>query len=112
MDKGYPTRLAFSPSKKDAGCLSLDRSVANTAEKSYKNYTALGLKSAAVYGIEAGEFEQEPHPIECHASPIEEAGQSNPHHSHADFNGLSKSQRKTKSIELRRIAVVRGKLHP
>ncbi|MGV0035488.1 MAG: hypothetical protein ACNYPE_11225 [Candidatus Azotimanducaceae bacterium WSBS_2022_MAG_OTU7] len=108
MDKGHPSRRVFSPTKKDVWCLSLDRSAAITAKQSYENYTLLGLKSAAVYGVETGEFEKQPHPIECHASPI----QSNPHHSHADFNGLSKTQRKTKSTELLRIAVDRGKLHP
>jgi hypothetical protein len=112
VDEGHPTRQAFSPSTKDYGCLSLDRSISITAKQSFENFTALGLKSEAVYGIAASEFGEEPNPIECHASPIEEDVYINPHHSHADFNGLSKGQRKAKITELRRVALSRGKLHP
>ena len=60
----------------------------------------------------AGEFEASPHGIGCFASPIDEAEHKNPHHSHADFNNLSKSQRKAKSFELKRLAEDRGKLFP
>lgn len=112
VDEGHPTRQAFSPSTKDAGCLSLDRSAAIDARQSHENYTSLGLKSEAVYGIEVGEFAEMPYPVECYASPIEEADQWNPHHSHADFNNLTKAERKAKITELRRIAIGRGKLHP
>ena len=112
VDEGHPTRQAFSPSTKDKGCLSLDRSIDITAKQSYESFTALGLMSEAVYGIAASEFEEEPNPIECYASPIEEDDHINPHHSHADFSGLNKSQRKAKITELRRVALSRGKLHP
>lgn len=112
MEEGDPTRQAFAPSTKDEGCLSLDRSLGINAKQSYENYTSLGLKSEAVYGITVGEFEAQPHPIPCHASPIDEADQKNPHHSHADFNSLTKAQRKAKITELRRAAIGRGKLHP
>jgi hypothetical protein len=112
VDEGHPTRQAFSPSTKDNGCLSLDRSIGITARQSYENFTALGLKSEAVYGIASGEFGAEPNPIECYASPIEEDDHTNLHHSHADFNELNKGQRKTKITELRRVALNRGKLHP
>ena len=112
VDEGHPTRQAFSPSTKDNGRLSLDRSIKITAKQSYESFTALGLKSEAVYGIAASEFEEQPNPIECYASPIEEEDHINLHHSHADFSGLNKGQRKAKITDLRRVALSRGKLHP
>lgn len=103
-----PTRQAFIPTTKDEGKLSLDRSASTTALQAHEDYTALDLRSEAVFGITPGECGEEPHPIECHESPLE----NNQHHSHADFNGLTKSQRKKKSFALLRHAIARGKLHP
>lgn len=103
-----PSRQAFDPTKKDDGKLSLDRSGSTSAQKAHEDFTALGLRSEAVFGITPGECAEEPNAIECHESPLD----NNPHHSHADFNGLSKSERKKKSFELRRYAVARGKLYP
>jgi len=103
-----PSRQAFIPTKKDDGKLSLARSILTSAEKAFQNYIALGLRSSAVYGLSVSEFEEEPAPIKCYASPLS----NNPHHSHADFSGLSKSQKKIKSQELRRLAINRGKIFP
>jgi hypothetical protein len=108
MEDDSPSRQAFDPTRKDDGKLSLDRSASTTAEQAHEDFTALGLRSAAVFGMTPKECAEDPNPIECYASPLE----NNPHHSHADFNGLTKSQRKKKSLELRRHAIIRGKLHP
>lgn len=103
-----PSRQAFDPTRKDEGKLSLDRSASTTAERAHSDFTALGLRSEAVFGITPEECAEQPNSIECHESPLE----NNPHHSHADFNGLSKSERKKKTLELRRHAMARGKLFP
>ena len=108
MEEGEPSRLAFIPTRKDAGKLSLDRSASTTAKQSYDDFRALGLNSDGVFGLKPGECEASPNSVECFASPLK----SNPHHSHAEFNKLSKSQQKAKSHELRRKATRRGKLHP
>lgn len=108
MEEDEPSRLAFIPTKKDEGNLSLDRSASTTAKQSYDDFRSLGLKSEGVFGVTAGEFAEAPNSVECYASPLD----NNPHHSHADFNGLSNSEKKKKSQELKRKAVARGKLHP
>ena len=108
MQEGIPNSAAFMPTRKDEGKLSLDRSTLITAKQSQENFRAQGLNSAAVYGITPEECRETPEPIGCLASPLE----NNPHHSHADFSELSKGQRKTKSQELLRRAIARGKLHP
>lgn len=108
MEKGEPSRLAFIPTKKDEGKLSLDRSASTTAKQSYDDFRALGLNSDGVFGLTPGECEESPNSVECFASPLD----NNPHHSHAEFSRLSNSQKKAKSQELRRKAIMRGKLHP
>lgn len=108
IEEDQPSRLAFIPTRKDNRRLSLDRSASTTAKKAFEDFQALGLKSAGVYGLTPSEFEDAPHPVECFASPLSH----NPHHSHADFHGLSNGEVKKKSHELRRRAVARGKLHP
>ena len=108
MEEDEPSRQAFIPTRKDDGKLSLDRSASTTAKQAYDDFCSLGLNSDGVFGITPSECAEDPNPIECFESPLE----NNPHHSHADFNGLSKSQMKAKSQELRRKAIARGKLHP
>lgn len=108
LDQGEPSRLAFIPTKKDNGNLSLDRSATTTAKKACEDFKTLGLRSESVFGLTVGEFSENPTPVECFSSPLE----NNPHHSHADFNGLSNSEKKRKSIELRRSAIGRGRLYP
>jgi hypothetical protein len=108
LEDDGPSRLAFLPTKKDDGKLSLDRSSTTTAKDAFEDFKALGLNSSGVYGLTPDEFSKQPSPVECHGSPLE----NNPHHSHADFSELSNGQRKAKSQELRRLAIARGKLHP
>lgn len=108
MEGDEPSRLAFIPTKKDDGKLSLDRSASTTAKQSYDDFRALGLNSEGVFGLTPQECEATPNPVECFASPLD----NNPHHSHAEFNGLTNSQKKAKSQELRRRAIARGKFHP
>jgi len=108
MEGDGPSRLAFIPTKKDEGKLSLDRSATTTAKDSLDDFKSLGLNSAGVYGLTPHEVSEEPYPVDCFESPLD----NNPHHSHADFESLSNGQKKTKSQELRRKALARGKLHP
>lgn len=108
VEEGGPSRQAFIPTRKDDGKLSLDRSASTTAKQAFDNFRSLGLNSEVVFGITPGECLEEPSPIECFESPLV----NNPNHSHADFRGLSKSQKKAKSLELRRKAIARGRLYP
>lgn len=108
MEDDEPSRLAFIPTKKDDGKLSLDRSFSTTAKQSYDDFRALGLSSQGVFGLTPAEFAEAPNAVDCFASPLE----NNPSHSHADFDGMSNGQKKAKSQELRRKAISRGKLHP
>ena len=103
-----PSRLAFIPTTKDEGKLSLDRSTSTTARQSFDDFRALGLNSDAVFGLTSREFAENPNDVECFASPKK----NNLHHSHADFSSLSNGQKKAKSQVLRRHAIFRGKLHP
>ncbi len=108
VEDGRPTRQIFLPTKKDAGQLSLDRSHSTTPEQCYSNFQSLGLASSGVFGLTPEEFSEGPHPLDCFASPAP----NNPHHSHADFTGLTHGQQKAKSIMLLKHAIARGKLHP
>lgn len=108
VENDEPSRLAFIPTKKDEGKLSMDRSATTVAKDSFDNFKSLGLKSDGVYGLTPSEFQENPSSIQCFESPLE----NNPHHSHADFNGLTNGQKKAKSQDLRRKAIARGKLHP
>lgn len=108
MEDGGPSRLAFIPTTKDDGKLSMDRSSTTNAKACFENFGALGLRSEGVYGLTPNEFSAQPSPVDCFESPLEH----NPHHSHAEFVGLTHGQTKAKSQELRRRAILRGKLHP
>lgn len=108
VEDGEPSRLAFIPTKKDDNKLSMDRSATTNPKESFDNFKSLGLNSDGVFGLTPSEFSETPNPIECFGSPLE----NNPHHSHADFDGLTNGQKKAKSQNLRRKAIARGKLHP
>ena len=108
MENNEPSRLAFLPTGKDEGKLSMDRSATTKAKASFDDFKALGLNSDGVYGLTPMEFASNPNPVECFESPLD----NNLHHSHAEFSILSKSEKKLKSQELRRKALTRGKLHP
>lgn len=108
MEQDGPSRLAFIPTTKDSGKLSMDRSATTSAKSSFEDFAALGLKSDGVYGLTPKEFSTDPNPVSCYESPLDH----NVHHSHAEFSTLSNGQKKVKSQELRRKALARGKLHP
>ncbi len=108
MEDYGPSRLAFLPTRKDEGKLSMDRSATTDAKSSHEDFKSLGLNSEGVFGLMPCECLETPNPIKCYESPLE----NNPHHSHAEFAGLTKSQQKAKSQDLRRKALARGKLHP
>lgn len=108
LENGEPSRLAFVPTRKDDGKLSLDRSVSTSPKASFDDFCSLGLSSSGVFGLTPGEFEEGPAPVCCFESPLE----NNPHHSHADFSQLTNGEKKARSQLLRRKAVARGKLHP
>lgn len=108
IENDLPSRLAFIPTKKDENLLSMDRSATTTAKDSFDDFIAMGLSSGAVFGLTPQEFSEGPYVVDCYESPLPH----NPHHSHADFGNMTNGEKKTKSQELRRQAISRGKLHP
>jgi hypothetical protein len=111
FENGEPTSQAFTPTVKDAGKLSVDRSAITGAKESYELYTTTGRRSAAVYGLSVAEFHS--HGIVCHADPIEQSNEmpANPAHAFAGFHAFAVNQQKIKAKRLKHVAIARGVLH-
>jgi len=93
MDDGKPSSLAFSPSAKDEGKLSVDREDVDTAEASFLRHTVeKKLKSVAIFSVSVGEFGSQN--IDCFEDPItkDENNVENLAHCYADYTGMSKKQ--------------------
>ena len=112
MDGDRPSSQPFSPTAKDEGKLSVDRSSKTTAESSYWLYTRNGYESAAVYGLTVGEFSEQDVPCFDDPLPGDEHTLPNPAHAYGDYNGHSASRRKNLAKRLKRKALDRGKLYP
>jgi hypothetical protein len=113
MDDGKPSSLAFSPSAKDEGKLSVDREKVDTAKASFLRHTdEKGLQSSAVFSVSAGEFRNQN--IDCFEDPIsaEEGAVENLAHCYADYSGLSKKQAKLTARRIRDAATKRGRTYP
>jgi hypothetical protein len=111
-ENGEPSSQTFTPTDKDDGKLSLDRSSLVTAMESFQRFTGAGFSSCAVYGLSVGEFAAEQ--IRCASDPLEETATQKANHAHAiaDYSVFSVSSRKIKAKRLKRAAVARGRLHP
>jgi len=112
MDDGRPSSLAFSPSPKDEGKLSVDREKIDTPEASFLRHTVeKKLKSEAVFSVSVSEFEDQD--VDCFEDPVFRNGEiENLAHCFADYSGLSKKQVKLKARRIRDAATKRGKTYP
>jgi hypothetical protein len=58
VDQGKPTSLAFKPTGKDAGCLSVARSTVVTPQEHFDEFTGhLGLSSDGIWGVSVDEVQ-------------------------------------------------------
>jgi len=98
---GQPSSQPFQPTPKDDHKLSVDRSALTQASLSHELYTTNGFVSAAVYGIDVGEFGNEALP--CMSDPLPNAGlvRANPAHAYADYSLHGSNQQKTKAKRLK-----------
>lgn len=112
IDEGVPSSQAFTPTSKDDGRLSVDRSSLTTAAASHALYVGDGHASDAVYALTVAEFAGEG--LECFSDPVlPGVGQSaNPAHAVADYSPHKANAQKTKARRLKQKAIARGKLHP
>lgn len=112
FEKGEPASNRFMPSASDENKLSLDRGSMVTAAESHANYTAGGLESAAVYGVDVSEFAGES--IACHSDPVVPTSgvAANPAHAIADYSSHVAKAHKIIAVRLKRLAMTRGRLHP
>lgn len=111
-ENSHPGSPQFSPTRKDEGKLSVDRSSLTDAAGAHALYTRNGFESAAVYGLTVAEFGAEKLP--CHSDPLKAEGDlgANPAHAYADFSAFGGNQQKNIAKRLRNVAVKRGRLHP
>lgn len=103
---GHIVSLAFRPTAKDSGLLSVydgDRIVPRAAWNHYT--TVLGLKSAGVWAVSVGEVSA------SNLSARPDPQQDFSEHSVIDFSALTKKQQEAQSKVLATFAEERGCLH-
>lgn len=107
VDDGRPTSAAFRPTRKDEGCLSVDRDTIATAEKSFRLHTEeKQLDSAGTWSVSVGE---------CNMLDLcgyEAELEDNPAHCCVDFSESTRSQVRKCSKKLKKKALARGKTYP
>lgn len=107
-----PSSQPFLPTPKDDDKLSVDRASLTTPPEAHALFTSNGRRSAAVYGLSAGEFGAERLP--CFFDPLEATVEdpANPAHAYADYSAHGTAQQKNKAKRLKQKALARGRLHP
>ena len=101
---GEPTSQAFRPNSGDDGKMSVDRGTKTTAREAFVRYRQVH-DSIGTWGLTVGEIGG----VELNAVP--DCLPENDAHTFVDFRELSPSQCKSKSKELRRMAVERSCLY-
>lgn len=112
IDGGQPSSQTFTPTPKDEGKLSVDRSSLTSAAASHALFVGDGNTSDAVYGVSVGEFGAEA--LTCVSDPLQASAtqSANIAHAYADYTPHSSNAQKTKAKRLKIKAIARGKLHP
>ena len=113
---GLPNSVAFGPTPKDEGKLSVDDAFLVSAEGSWRHFTEkLGLRSVGTWAVSMSDV-KEAGDLELAASPTvvpEDPAKNNPAHCHVDFSQVtSKGQKKWKAQHLALKATARGCLYP
>lgn len=112
LQGGEPTSDRFRPTASDDNLLSVDRSSITSAEMSHALYTGTGKRSAAVFGLSVGEFNDES--VTCVEDPIACTPDTpaNAAHALADFTAHDLKKQKVVAKRLKSLAIKRGCLHP
>jgi hypothetical protein len=107
IQAGRVTSMAFRPSKKDQGRLSVDDGTKVTAEQSFNAFVTHGFPSAGVWSVSNQECQALNLPIV--PDPIPDTQEHpNPAHMLIDFSGLSTSKTSSCAQILARHADERG----
>jgi hypothetical protein len=108
VDGGKVTSQAFTPTEKDRGELSTNRSSKVTAEAAFRHYTEIqGHKSVGVYAVSVDEvLSVELRAVDDFAT---EEGAKSPGHAYIDFKHIEATKRRKKiGGKLRDLAESRG----
>lgn len=106
-EDGRPSRMAFEPTRKNEGYLSVSRDTCAKPEVAFQRHTeGRGLKSAGVWSVTVGECDAQG------AASFEDALPDDDAHALIEFAGLSNSQAKQRADRLADLARQRGRLHP
>jgi hypothetical protein len=107
VEDGVPSYLAFTPTTKDKGQLSVDQGSLITAEDAYRHYTTVRkLKSAGAWAVTVGEADG------AELKSFDDHEDDPPAHGFIDFRGLSKREAKKRAAILAARAHKRGRLYP
>ena len=104
-EQAFFTSQAFTPTKKDAGKLSVYHGELFTPSSAFEHYTeCLNLHSAGVVAVTAAECSSEGRSVIEDNDPFEG-------HAHIDYTGLTNGETRKVAKVLRDFAVQRGWLH-
>jgi len=109
IDNGVITSQLFKPTKKDAGCVSTERSSKISPEGAYAGHLALGFESVGVYAVSVDEVRTGVN-LEPVDDPRDDEGK--PAHAFIDMRELDNKAIRGAAGLLRDRAVTRGCLHP
>jgi hypothetical protein len=108
IEDGIPTLLAFNPTTKDDGQLSVARGAKTTAAAAFTRHTeTLNLRSAGTWAVAVGEARDGGVVArdDSHLPDVED-----PAHAFVDFRGKTKRERSVAATVLRARASARGVL--
>lgn len=111
---GRPSSQAFSPTKKDDGQLSVNRSAITTAGEAFKLFAGtppagLGLSCFGTWALSVDECGAQQLPVL--EDPLDEPI-ANPAHCVVDFGALGRKPSEKKGVKLCALAIARGKQYP
>lgn len=108
LEKGVPSSDRFRPSAQDQNQMSVDRSALTTAAAAHALYVENGRRSAAVYGLNCGEFADEK--VLCTADPLGATLEQKANEAHvlADYSAHADKAQKLLAKRLKNLAVARG----
>jgi hypothetical protein len=107
VEDGVPSYLAFRPTTKDEGQLSVDQGSLITAEDAYRQHTTIRkLKSAGTWAVTVGEADG------AALKSFDDHEDDPPAHGFIDFRGLGKREAQRNAAILAARAHKRGRLYP
>ena len=108
VQAGRVSSAAFTPTRKDAGKLSVDRGSLTTAREAFERYRREDRRSAGVWSISRRECEVQR--LDVIPEPVE-GEMPNPAHAFVDFHDLTGGETRRRGQLLARAANERGIQH-